>query len=418
MSWKNYLIPYRISKIEIMLDRRKEFFKEAFLYTLSAFGGPQAHLAMMLRQFVHKKKYITEQELMELNALAQFLPGPSSSQTLAGIAFKIGGLWYAIGIYLIWVIPSTLIMFFTAYNFWFLTKSIGKAPILHYIEYMAIGFVSYAAFSLIRKNVKTYFTIFLAIFSGLISIIINSAFIFPILIIVGGILGSFFGGDSEERELGTKLIVNINPIKLFYFLGIFAIFALIGAIVNRTSPFSLPIRLFQNFYRNGIFIYGGGQVLIPYLYTEMVEMKRYLNPQEFLFGFGIQQAIPGPVFSFSSFVGARAMGNSGYGIGGQLAGSFLAMVGINSPGLILMLFILPFWNSLKQITRIKNALTGVNAVSVGFILASIFLLIHQVPINGIGIGLIGITFLTLTFTKIPAPILIGFGLLLGFVFQG
>ena len=400
-----------------MLNRKTEFFKDAFIYTLSAFGGPQAHLAIMLRQFVHKKEYITEHELMELNALAQFLPGPSSSQTLAGIAYKIGGLWYALSIYLIWVIPSTLIMFLTAANFEFLAKSIGKAPVLHYIEYMAIGFVSYAAFSLIRKNVKTRFTLFLSIGSALISLLVNSAFIFPVLIILGGFLGSLFSENSEERELGTALIVNINPWKLVYFLGIFALFALIGAIIHRTSPFSLPIRLFQNFYRNGIFIYGGGQVLIPYLYTEMVEMKHYLNPQEFLFGFGIQQAIPGPVFSFSSYVGAKAMGNSGSGFWGQLTGSLLAMVGINAPGLILMLFILPFWNSLKQITRIQNALTGVNAVSVGFLLAAIFLLLRQFPINAVAILVIVSTFLSLSFTKIPAPILIALGLVAGLIFH-
>jgi chromate transporter len=251
--------------------------------------------------------------------------------------------------------------------------------------------------------------------SGIISLLVNSAFIFPLLIIIGGISGSFFSDNEEERKLGTDLIVNINPVKLLYFIGIFVLFALIGAIVNRTSPFSLPIRLFQNFYRNGIFIYGGGQVLIPYLYTEMVEMKHYLNPKEFLFGFGIQQAIPGPVFSFSSFVGARAMGNSGYGFGGQLVGSFLAMIGINAPGLILMLFILPFWNNLKKITRIQNALIGVNAVSVGFILAALLLLVHQVPLNGLSIIVIASTFLTLTYTKVPAPLLIALGLLLGMI---
>lgn len=399
-----------------MLDRRKEFLKDALLYTFSAFGGPQAHLAIMLRHLVYKKEYLSEKELMELNSLAQFLPGPSSSQTLAGIAYKIGGLGYAIGIYLIWVLPSSLIMLIAAYYYPFLVLVLGKAPVLHYIEYMAIGFVAYAGYSLIKKNVNNILTVSLALFSGILAILINSAIVFPILILLGGFLGSFFNAEIEERKLGTRLITGINLYKLFYFIGIFVLFALIGALVNRTSPFSLPIRLFQNFYRNGIFIYGGGQVLIPYLYTEMVEMKHYLGAQEFLFGYGIGQAIPGPVFSFTSYVGAKTMANSGFGFGGQMAGSFLAMVGINAPGLILMLFILPFWNSLKQITRIKKALVGVNAVSVGFIMASLYLLLHQIPINLISILVILLTFLTLNFTKIPAPILILIGLIAGFIF--
>jgi chromate transporter len=158
---------------------------------------------------------------------------------------------------------------------------LGKAPVLHYIEYMAIGFVAYAGYSLIKKNVNNILTVSLALFSGILAILINSAIVFPILILLGGFLGSFFNAEIEERKLGTRLITGINLYKLFYFIGIFVLFALIGALVNRTSPFSLPIRLFQNFYRNGIFIYGGGQVLIPYLYTEMVEMKHYLGARNF-----------------------------------------------------------------------------------------------------------------------------------------
>ncbi len=399
-----------------MIDKRKEFFKDALLYTLTAFGGPQAHFAIMLRHFVKRKEYLTEHELIELNALAQFLPGPSSSQTLAGIAYKIGGLWFSISIYLMWVIPSTLIMFITANQFEFLMKTFKKVPILHYIEYMAIGFVAYSGYSLIRKNVNNRFTMVLALSSGLISYFINSAFVFPILILIGGFLSSVFTAGVEERKLGGKLITEINPFKFFYLIGIFMLFALIGAVVNRTSPFSLPIRLFQNFYRNGIFIYGGGQVLIPFLYTEMVEMKHYLNPQEFLFGYGIGQALPGPVYSFSSYVGAKTMANAGAGFSGQLAGSFLAMLGINAPGLIIMLFILPFWNSLKQITRIKKAIMGINGVSLGFILTALLLLIHQIPFSWMAITIILATFFTLQFTRIPAPLIILIGLLMGVLF--
>ncbi len=397
-------------------DRRKAFFFDSLLFTFSAFGGPQSHLAIMLRWFVKKKNYLTEDELIELNALAQFLPGPSSSQTLAGIAYKIGGLGYSIGIYLLWMLPSALIMFLVAYNFDFLIKSIGKAPVLHYVVFMAIDFVAYAAYSLFRKNVTNPLTACLAILSGTVAYFINSAFVFPILMLLGGGLASILSGEPNEKRAGTSLISGINPYKLVYFFGIFAFFAVIGAIVNRTSPFSLPIRLFQNFYRNGVFIYGGGQVLIPYLYTEMVEMKHYLNPHEFLFGYGIQQVIPGPVFSFTSFVGAKAMGNLGSSWGGQLVGSLLAMTGINAPGLILMLFILPFWNNLRQITQIKKALIGVNAISLGFILAALFLLIRQIPIGGVSIIVIVSTFITLAFTKIPSPIIIILGIVAGFIF--
>lgn len=124
--------------------------------------------------------------------------------------------------------------------------------------------------------------------------------------------------------------------------------AMLGAIINRTSPFSLPIRLFENFYRNGIFIFGGGQVLVPMMFTEFVQMKHYLSQTDFLSGFAFQQVLPGPTFSFTSYVGALGMKHGGYGILGQATGGLLAVLGINLPGLILVLFIVPFWNDLKR----------------------------------------------------------------------
>src|SRR6195952_2999725 len=100
-----------------MKKRQLLFLRDVLIYTLSAFGGPQAHLAIMLREFVEKRKYITEEELMELNALAQVLPGPSSTQTLIGIAWKVGGLRLAITTFLIWVLPSAAIMCMAAISY-------------------------------------------------------------------------------------------------------------------------------------------------------------------------------------------------------------------------------------------------------------------------------------------------------------
>ena len=174
---------------------------------------------------------------------------------------------------------------------------------------------------------------------------------------------------------------NTNPKKVGYFIGILLFFAALGAIVNQTSPFSLPIRLFENFYRNGILIFGGGQVLVPLLYTEFVQAKHYLTNSEFLSGYALQQVLPGPTFSFSSFLGGISMGNKGSGIIGQVAGSAVAVIGLNMPGLILILFIVPFWDDLKKITRIRNSLSGINAVAVGFMATALILLTKPFGLN-------------------------------------
>ena len=400
-----------------MKSQKRQFALDALLYTFSAFGGPQAHLAYMLRQFVQKRKYLTENELIELNALAQVLPGPSSSQTLAGLAFKIGGLYYAIFIYLIWILPSAILMCLTAVFYKSIAFSLNGTNLLLYVESMAVGFVAYAAFMLVKISTKSVLFFTLATLSLLVTILANSPYVFPAMIFVGGFTASVFKAGKEEKKISTSLLANVNRLKVFYFIGIFLVFALMGAVINRTSAFSLPIRLFQNFYRNGVFIYGGGQVLVPFMYTEFVSLKGYLSSVEFLSGYALQQAIPGPTFSFTSFVGAMSMSNAGYSTWGQVAGSLLAVIGINAPGLILMLFIVPFWEELKKITHIKNSLTGINAVSVGFILAALYLLVNQVHVDLVSLTFMTGTFLLLSFTRIPAPVLIVIGLICGYFFH-
>jgi chromate transporter len=284
---------------------------------------------------------------------------------------------------------------------------------LEFIQPIAVGIVAYAAFSFAGTILKSSTSIWLAAGSLFATLLLRNAYAFPILILIGGIVSSTVETAIEENNLRFKLFSNINPRKIGYFLGLLLLFAGLGALINRTSPFSLPIRLFENFYRNGIMIFGGGQVLIPFMYTEFVEMKGYLSSDQFLSGYAFQQALPGPTFSFTSFVGGMTLKNAGFNIYGQIMGSMIAVLGINLPGLILILFIVPFWNDLKKITRIKNSLSGINAVSVGFMGAAFLLLLQPVGINFFSIGLISITFLVLVFTKIKTPLLILAGVLLG-----
>jgi len=390
--------------------------RDVLLYTFSAFGGPQAHLGIMLREFVQKRRYITEEELMELNALAQVLPGPSSTQTLIGIAWKVGGLQLAIITFLIWVLPSATIMCMAAISYKMFANRGRVADVLRFIQPMAVGIVAYATYTFAHKFLKTRVSTMLAIGSLIVTLILQNPYAFPILILLGGIISSALEAQPQESELRVKLFSNVNPNKVAYFIGILLAFAALGAIINRTSPFSLPVRLFENFYRNGIIIFGGGQVLVPLMYTEFVEVKHYLSSSEFLSGYALQQALPGPTFSFTSFLGGVTLGNKGYGIGGQIIGSIIAVIGINLPGFILILFIVPFWNDLKKIARIKNSLSGINAVAVGFMATALILLTRPFGLNWMAYLIMVCTFLLLNFTKIKTPVVIIIGVILGLVF--
>jgi chromate transporter len=399
-----------------MKKRQLLFLRDALIYTFTAFGGPQAHISMLLREFVEKRRYITEQELMELNALSQILPGPSSTQTLVGIAWKVGGLRLAIITFLIWIFPSATIMCMAAISYKMWLTHAKFAEILRFVQPMAVGIVAYAAYTFAYKFLKTNVSIMLAIGSLIATLILRNAYAFPILILIGGIISSALETPPQESELRVRLFANVNPKKVMYFVGILLVFAALGAVINQASPFSLPIRLFENFYRNGILIFGGGQVLVPLMFTEFVQVKHYLSNSEFLSGFALQQALPGPTFSFTSFIGSMTLGNKGFSIGGQIVGSIVAVIGINLPGLILILFIVPFWEDLKKITRIRNSLSGISAVAVGFMATALIMLTIPFGLHWEAYCLMAGTFLLLNFTKVKTPVVIVIGVVLGLIF--
>ncbi len=391
-----------------MENRKLKFLLDVLKFTFTAFGGPQAHIAMMLKEFVEKKKYVTETELIQYNALSQMLPGPSSTQTLVAIAYKLGGIRLALISFFIWVLPSALIML--VFSIAFVHMGVGKrtANVIFMLKPIAIGFVAYSAYILIKKVLNSRFSYLLAIISSLLTVVFQNAYVFPIVIVMGTIGSILFGKGEISYE---KNPVPFNWKKLIPFFGILILFALLGAVINRGSFFSLPVRLFENFYRNGIMIFGGGQVLVPLMYTEFVEMKQYLTSQEFLAGFALQQAIPGPLFSFTSFVGSMSMRETG--IIGQSLGAFAAVLGINIPGFLFILMIFPAWEKLKVRKSVQRALDGINSVSVGFACAALYIMSLQVIDQWLSILIVFVTFLMLLWDKIPSTYLIIIGLAIG-----
>ena len=399
-----------------MLNKKQFLFlKDVFFFTFTAFGGAQAHLSLLLRYFVKTNRYISEEQLLEINALAQVLPGPASTQTLVGIAYKVGGLKLSLITFFIWILPSAAVMTFAAISYARFDQKQKFAEILEYIQPIALGIVAYGGYVLARRVLVSQVSAFLAIAAAICTLVLRNAYVFPLAILIGGMVSSALETPKEESEIRVTLFSNINRQKLIYFIGVLLLLALLGAIINRTSPFSLPIRLFENFYRNGIFIFGGGQVLVPLMFTEFVQMKQYLHASGFLSGFALQQVLPGPTFSFTSYIGALSMKNFGYGIGGQILGGIVAVIGINLPGLILVLFIVPFWDDLKKIARIKYSLSGINAVSVGFIIAAFILLVIPIRLDILAIGILLATFLLLNFTKVSPTLLVIAGILFAYL---
>ena len=384
------------------------FLRDVFLLSVSAFGGPQAHLAMLFDMMVHKRGYLSEEELIELHALCQILPGPTSTQTITALGFRIGGPNLAYLTLLIWMLPAVTMMITAAIVIASLQARNIPIDFTKYIQPMAVGFVTFAAYKISSKVVKTRTAMGLMIIAAVVSYFVKNPLMFPLILLFSGAVTAL-KFQAHPKEQDKKLVIDWRNFILW--AAVFGTVALLGAITGNRF-----VLLFENFYRNGSLIFGGGQVLIPLLYTEFVEFKDFLSSEEFLSGFGIVQALPGPVFSFSAFIGALAMRD--LGIFWQIVGGLVAAAGIFLPGTFLIYFVIRFWEQLKKYRVVKASLEGINAASSGLVIAAAFLLFQPIEQNAnvVNISVLVGTFIVLMFTRIPAPFIIVAGLIAGFIF--
>ena len=387
-------------------SRHLVFLLDVFSLALTAFGGPQIHFTMIHRKLVIKRKYITENELKELNSLCNMLPGPTSTQIITAIGYKMGGPMLAFLTLTVWVLPATLIMGAFAIILFVLELDNPKLHFLKYIQPMAVGFIIYAAYKIKNLFVTKAHHWVLMILSAIAAILSNTPYIFPLLLIMGGVVSNFV---NRSNYADVKPIKNIQWGNFALFLGVFLAAAGLGAITKNTG-----FLIFENTYRYGSIVFGGGHVLIPMMYNQFVEFKHYLTSSEFLAGVGILQAIPGPVFSFATFTGSLALKD--YGIMGMMAGGLIGTVAIFLPGILLIFFIYPMWNQIKHFSPVKNAIEGINATSAGLVIASAYLLFKPLEINEMNmLVMIGTLFILLT-TKIPNPIIVIMCILAGLIF--
>ncbi len=393
--------------MQIKKIRNYIFLRDVAWLSVTAFGGPQVHLAMFIDMFVKKRAYLSEKDFMELVGLCQILPGPSSTQTIVALGFKIGGPTLAYLTLLVWCLPGVTIMTVFGLGFSYFDKQSISLEFFRFIPPIAVGLVAYAAFRITRMVVNTPTGFVLMCISTLAAYWFSSPWVFP-LVVVGGGAVTAFNFKQQTKEEDKKIKIQWGNFILFVGVGVLA--AILGGITKL-----LLVRLFENFYRNGSFIFGGGQVLIPVLFTEFVQFKKYLLPDEFLSGYGLAQLVPGPVFSFTSFIGVLSMRS--YGVGGQLLGAFVASAGIFLPGVFIIFFVIRFWEQLKKYRVVKASLEGIHAASSGLVIAAALLLF--LPVSGAieNILIVVATFLFLNFTKAPPPLLIFLGLFAGIIFE-
>lgn len=416
------------------LFRHIPFLKAVFLHALTAFGGPQGHLGMMLRTFVHKRGDITENELLDYNAFCQLLPGASSTQVLTLIGLRRGGPILAILTLIVWILPASVIMGLFSFLVVFLDQRHIDNGFL-FLQPMAIGFLAFAAFRAFKLIIKDKLSLTIMILTILvIYFYFRSPWIFPGVLILSGFV-SMFLWKQETNDVLTSKRKSLRWGNFLLFALIFIGSAFLSERARKQEwENRKAYNLFENVYRFGSIVFGGGDVLIPMMYEQYVvrpNTERILRTnknaikidrEQFLTGAGMIRAIPGPVFSVGSYVGGLALTSEG--TSRQILGCVIGTVAIFLPSILLVLFFFPVWQYLHKYTVFLRAIAGINAAVVGIMIASSIYLTNDIVSDNIMSGktigfleaaILVLTFLLLQFSKLPAPVIALICLMLGFL---
>src|ERR1700712_4291515 len=372
-----------------MMLRHVPFLKNVFLYSLTAFGGPQAHVAMMMKMFVDKTPYVTKEELLEYNAFCNLLPGASSTQTVTLIGYKRGGVPLAIVTLLIWIAPACFLMGAFSFLIHYIDQKTLHTNIFKFIPALAVGFLVYASVMAFGVSIRNTITWMIMLFcTAATFFLFKSPWIFSILIVFGGIATNISRKRIPQHQIKPKKIK-------WYNIWLFAIIFLTAGIISETArkhdwPNRKPINLFENTYRMGSLVFGGGQVLMPIMYEQFSVRPDVLKAKDSISainrihidkgdmttGMGIVRAMPGPVFSIASFSGGMALRDMGYEM--QIAGCIIGSIAIFLPSALLVLFFFPIWNNLKKYAAVYRSLEGINAAVVGIMIASTLYIMKDV----------------------------------------
>lgn len=366
--------------------RHISFLKAVLQHSITAFGGPQVAMALMQHRFVEKRRDLSAEELMEYNAICQLLPGASSTQTIVLVGFKRGGIVLALLTLLVWMLPATIIMtslaLLVSYFSWF-----GGIQALSLLQPMSIGFIVSAAILLFQKSVNNLITQWIFVFSAVITFLgFKTPWTIPIIIILSGVVTNFSNKRIPDNGMVPKSI-QWRALIIFVALFVFA-----GILSERATKQNWESRklfnLFENNYRFGSMVFGGGDVLIPIMYEQYVTRPQTKHIQDnkrdvlkidrasFLTGSGLVRAVPGPIFSIASYMGAISLKDQA--VSTQLIGAMVGGIGIFLPSFLVVLFFFPIWQHLKKYAIFYRSLEGVYAAIVGIMMGSSLFLIKDI----------------------------------------
>lgn len=330
---------------------------------LTSFGGPVAHLGYFREEYVVRRKWVDEATYADTVALCQFLPGPASSQVGMAVGIKHAGLWGALAAWIGFTLPSALALIAFAYGLGAL-GNVTDVGWLHGLKVVAVAVVALAVWGMARSLCPDRPRASLAIASAIGALAWRSAVGQVIIIVVAGLIGWRLLHE-EGRVIAPAHRFPVGRGVGIVFLSLFAVL-LFGLPLAARATGSQLVAVFDSFYRAGSLVFGGGHVILPLLQAEVVPPGWVTNDQ-FIAGYGATQAVPGPLLTFSAYLGTSM---SQFAV--PWLGGLFALAAIFLPAFLLVAGALPFWDGLRNISGFRAALQGINAAVVGLLLAALY----------------------------------------------
>jgi chromate transporter len=330
----------------------------SFKLGLTSFGGPVAHLGYFHDEYVKRRKWLDEKSYADLVALCQFLPGPASSQVGISIGMLRAGLPGGIASWLGFTLPSAVALMVFAYAV--RGFDAGAAGWVHGLLIAAVAVVAQAVWGMAGKLANDRIRGTLAILTAIIVLLFPSAFVQLLAIAAAALFGRLFLPKSavpETPRIGISVGRRMAAAAWLLLFGLLVVPPMLREIVQAKW-----LALFDSFFRVGSLVFGGGHVVLPMLQAEVVPAG-WMTDSQFLAGYGAAQAVPGPLFTLSSYLGTVA---------GGWAGGVIALLAMFLPSFLLVAGSLPLWDAVRRRPGVQSALGGVNAAVVGILLAAFY----------------------------------------------
>ncbi len=361
---------------------------------LTSFGGPVAHIGYFHDEYVVRRKWLEERAYADLVALCQFLPGPASSQVGIGIGLSQAGLPGAVAAWTAFTMPSAIALILFGYGVIEFGDTVGFGA-LHGLKVVAVAVVAQAVWTMARSLCPDAKRATLAVLATIAVLAVPSPFVQVGVIVIGGLIGwAFLRSDApiDHVDMGVRINRGLAIAALLLFFA-----ALIGLPVLAATYPSQTLELVDSFYRSGSLVFGGGHVVLPLLQAEVVP-PGWVSNDAFLAGYGAAQAVPGPLFTFAAFLGTVMTGEPN-----GIVGALICLLAIFASSFLLVIGAMPFWDALRRVGAVRNALLGVNAAVVGLLLAALYDPVWTSAIlSPADFGLALAAFTLLVFWKTPA----------------